>query len=149
MLTLILCFLVAGAAAAVFLVTRVMRAFMEFVSPPAEGEPSPLARFIDSAAQVLASQLTMNLKTSVLGKVSGLTRALDGAEADVTQDLLAARSPLLAGLLALSPKLGRRLAKSPALAAALSSLDLSKLMNAGKGPPSNGSVPPAETGFGL
>lgn len=144
LLMFILCFLLAGAAASTLIAIRLLRhyeylsaTFREFVSAPAEGQPSPLAIFIDNVGQVLASQITVNLRTSLLGKASGVIRALDGAEADVTEDVLARANPWIAGLMALSPKLTRRLAKSPALAMALSRIQF---------PGTNGGGLPGEPG---
>jgi hypothetical protein len=128
-------------------ITSARETFNNFVSSPGEGKPSPLAVFVANAGQVIGTQL----KTSIMGTLSGDARAVKGLQADVVLDQAEKASPLLAGLVSYSPRLARKLAKNPELIQAALSL-LPGLM--GKKGPSNGngaeaSPPDIQSGFKL
>lgn len=117
------CFIVAGIVA-----YRIWRGLRAFVLPPGEGQVSPLGQFIQNVAVVVSSQLTMQIKTSLMGKASAASKAVDGIEQDIAGDVLASKSPLVAGVLDMFPSLRKRVLRSPIAAMALQSLNLGSLV---------------------
>lgn len=118
-----------------------------FLVSPDDKTPSPLAQSVVSMAQIIAPLLAQSLTASLMGKASGMSKALAGAEADLAGEALAAANPQVAMLAGLFPGLQKRFAKSPMLAMALSQLDLGKMFG-GKGNGSKGNTAPAKFKFG-
>lgn len=148
-LALILCCLLLAGVYSV----KTVKTLRTFVTSPAPDKPSPLAEFIQAASTIFSTQATMQLKTSLLGKTSAVTRAVSGMESDVAEDLIAAKSPtnalVLAALTAFSPKLKNRLMRSPLAAIALSQLNLTGMGKAGAPPTDGGAGGTSVTNFKL
>jgi len=90
---------------------RITEVIRDFISPAGENEPSPLAKTVDLAAQMLATRLTVQLKSTFMGIESGEARKAAAA---------AAEDNPAAGLLSIFggkyPGSSKRLAKNPLVA---------------------------------
>ena len=104
-----------------------------FMTSPAEGVPSPLAQLVQLAGKTAGAEVAASLKGAFMGHSSALAKAETAIAEDVLVDSAGARSPLLGLILQSFPRLTKRLAKSPAAAAALSQIDLGSLLGGGGG----------------
>jgi hypothetical protein len=89
----------------------IYRDIVLFVSPGEKGTPSPLSAVVNNVVGVLAKEVAINLKSSIMGTISGVNRGLAGAETEIAS----AQSPVLGGALSLFPGLRKRLQKNPLL----------------------------------
>jgi hypothetical protein len=94
-----------------FKMRSLYRDFVEFITPPDEGTMSPAAMVASAMADMLSKSIMMQAKTFFMGKESGIVRGETGIETDI----LMAKNPMLGMLLQSFPKLGKKLAKNPAL----------------------------------
>lgn len=106
---------------------RVKASFEAFVTPPSEGQPSPLANATDAIAGQFGRAITASIKTTLMGYSSGIVRAEKGLQGDVAEDV--ARQTPLGGLLDSFPTVRRTLRKNPGLL----DLALGLLANRGNG----------------
>ena len=111
-----------------------------FLTAPEEGHPSPLAQLVQLAGKTAGAEVAASLKGAFMGHSSALAKAENAIAEDVLVDSAGAWSPLLGLILQSFPRLTKRLAKSPAAAAALSQIDLGSLLGGGGGG-GNGMVP--------
>lgn len=108
-------------ATTVVLALEIRRAWREvvlFVSPVAENEESPLGVALDALAHRVGQAVAVEVKTTLMGKESGLKRAENAVAAGITQDILAEKQPVLAGILSGFPTLKKTLLKNPGLVGA-------------------------------
>lgn len=113
-----LAFLVASALTfliCALMIRKAWQGIVSFVSPRAENQESPLALVLDATAQRIGQAAAMEIKTTLMGKESGLKRGERAVAGDVAMDMAAESQPLLAGLLEGFPTLKKRLLKNPAL----------------------------------
>jgi len=104
-------------------VRKTWREVVSFVTPLAENQESPLGLVMDDMAQKMGHATAMEVKTTFMGKESGLKRGEQAVAGDMAVDLVADQYPLLAGVLDGFPTLKKRLLKNPGLiGAALSVL---------------------------
>lgn len=96
-------------------VRKTWRQIVSFITPAAENQESPLAVVLDALAQRVGHSIAVEVKTTLLGKESGLKRGEQAVAGDVAMDLLGQEKPLLAGLLEGFPTLKKRLLKNPGL----------------------------------
>lgn len=106
------------------------------LSPIDEKTPSPFATFVDNAGHAAGHAMAMELKTTLMGKVSGDARLEQAINSDVAQDALSGANPLLGTLLDQFPSLKKRAFKNPGVVDYL----LSKLAQSpgGSNPPAMG-----------
>lgn len=96
-----------------YLITR--RAVLEFITPAEPGTPSPLARTIEGASDILARAITARMSTAIMTGSSALSRAAKAVEGDVIEDTVRNASPALDALLTQFPTLKKTLRRNPAL----------------------------------
>jgi hypothetical protein len=91
-------------------INRVTRVFSDFISPPGENQPSPVAVVAESISEMFARSFTASLKAYFMGVQSGAARAENAA---IGQAISA--SPA-GGIIDLLPKsIKKSLIKNPAL----------------------------------
>ena len=88
---------------------------VEFISPEADGKPSPLALVVDAISSSFSRSITAQIKTSLMGKASGDARAATAIEADIAQDMAVKSNPLIATLLNSFPSVRKTLRRNPEL----------------------------------
>jgi len=103
-------------------VRKIWREIVSFITPRAENEESPLAVVLDAVSHRAGQAVAMEVKTTFMGKESGLKRGEQAVAGDLAMDLAADQQPLIAGLLDGFPTLKKRLLKNPALISAALSL---------------------------
>jgi len=99
-----------------------------FFDPGADNAPSQFALLVKHVSQVLATEVMLSVKGSLMGQASAVGKQIDAAASDIAGDALAAKSPWLAALLEFSPSLKKRVTKSPIAAMALANLNLGGLL---------------------
>lgn len=94
--------------------------FKEFISSPEAGEPSPLSLSLDSFSARLAKCLSVEVKTTLMGMLSGQARAETALNRETTEAVMSIKNPLVGGLLAALPKRYKnKIFKNPELAEAV------------------------------
>jgi hypothetical protein len=83
----------------------------QFLQPAADGGPSPLATIASALIQQGSKSVAAEIKTSLMGQISGVQRGLEGIEGDVMVD----SNPLIGALVGQFPSVKKRLLKNPAL----------------------------------
>lgn len=137
-------------------VRAVYRDMIGFVTSPGNNEPSPLARTVEAAGDMLARSLVAQAKGAFMGKQSGEARAETAIAGDIAEDLINARSPMIGALLNSFPTLKKTIRRNPQLL----DLALSKLAGAqgsgsqgsgaqGSSPGNNGHSSPLQMDFKL
>lgn len=111
-----------------------------FITPAAEGQPSPLYQMISAAGDQLAVNLVARAKATFMGIQSGQARLEKAVAGDIAVDAASAASPLIAAALNSFPSLAKRVRKTPELAALAMQL-LSSKKPAADRPAGNGSQP--------
>ncbi len=106
---------------------RVAQQLTSFVSPVAEGQPSPLAQLTQLMGQTMGQAMALQLKTMLMGTSSSIAKAETALAQDAMLDQVEAKNPLLALLLQSFPRVAKRLSRSPAAATALSQLDFGSI----------------------
>lgn len=96
-------------------VRKTWRQVVAFITPRAENEESPLGITLDAVAHRMGQAVAMEVKTTFMGKESGLKRGEAAVAGDVAMDVMAGEQPLIAGLLEGFPTLKKRLLKNPSL----------------------------------
>ncbi len=86
-----------------------------FVSPAGENQPSQLAVFVQAIVDSLARQIAIQLKTTIMGIISGYSRSAQAAETSAVECAVADKMPAIAGIMDLFPGLKKKLVKSPLL----------------------------------
>jgi hypothetical protein len=132
--TVILCFAVSlwlTRRKLLLLEHQVTSQIMAFVSSPADGQPSALAQLVQIAGRTAGAEVAASLKGAFMGHSSALAKAETAMVEDVLVDSASAKSPVLGLLLSSFPRLAKRLAKSPAAAAAFNQIDLDRLLGGG------------------
>lgn len=89
--------------------------FVGFINSPGDDKPSEFARLTNTIAHTAGQAIAQEVKTTIMGKMSGDARKLKAIEGDIAMDGLAESAPQLAGLLDASPNLRKRVAKNPGL----------------------------------
>ena len=84
-----------------------------FVTPVAEGQPSPFAAAVDATSTIVARSVVAQAKTTLMGMSSGVARAEKGLQGDVAVDVLG-QSPW-GGLLSSFPLVRKTLRRNPQL----------------------------------
>lgn len=110
---------------------RLYIAAVQFVTAPAPGEVSPLGQFMQATATILANQVVMSVKGTLMGQASAVSKAEAGIQTDILQDTVAMNSPMLGMILEAFPSLRKRVSKSAVARLALANMDLGKLLNKG------------------
>jgi mannose/fructose/N-acetylgalactosamine-specific phosphotransferase system component IID len=96
-----------------FRISRVYNQIRSFVTPEAEGKPSPLANTSQIVADMVGRSIVATIKSTFMSKQSGEARALTAIQGDLAEGALGA-SPLGA-LLGSFPALKKTLRRNPAL----------------------------------
>ncbi len=119
-------------------VRKVYRDIVKFITPQAENQPSPIAQIAFSLMHEMGASAAMEIKTTLLGKSSGESRAEQAVMTEMVQGAVSSQSPMLGAALESFPKLRKMVGKHPELLFAVQSA-LSKLGGGG----GNGSANPA------
>jgi len=138
--------LLAGISAVSWVMVRnLRRTVRNFLTPQAENQASPLAQAVDAASIMIGRAITMQLKATFMGNERGQQKGEQAVMADIAEDALATKAPLIGGLLSAFPTLQKTLRRNPQL------LDfaLSKLGNLGSGSGHNGGGSSASPKFRL
>lgn len=117
----------------------------DFVDPPAVGGLSPLATILESLARSAGHSIALEVKTTLMGKISGASRLEAGVMSDIASDVMTDQSPLLSGLLDSMPSLKKRLIKNPQLVGSIMGMMQKVTGGQAVGP---GNVPGPITGSG-
>lgn len=112
------------------------RIFTEFISSPAENEPSPFATLVSSISDVFSRSVVASAKSVFMAKQGADNRAERAVEADIAEDMLSAKSPMLSALLDSFPTLKKSIRRNPGLIDMAAQKLLSKTQNTPAG--SNG-----------
>lgn len=95
-------------------VRRLRDAIVDFVTPPAEDKPSQLAIAVDAGAVLVGRAITAQIKTTLMGQVSGEVRAEKAIQGAMAMDNVEGAG--MSGLLnALGPNMRRTLRRNPSL----------------------------------
>lgn len=113
---------------------RVTDYYNWFITAPNKETPSPFQATVTEVAKMASPVFTMQLKTSLMGKASAVSKAIDAIEGDIEDDGLAKANPMMAALMEFSPSLKKRVKKSPLAKQLLSGIDLSSFINPGSAP---------------
>lgn len=127
-------------AYALWKLSRIYFKIASFLTPESDDKPSQFALVADAIAQSFARSAVAQAKTTFMGVQSGSNRGEQGVMADIAQDSLASKAPLVAGILSQFPSLQKTLRKNPMLI----DFALSKLAGAGaraSSTPGNGDKP--------
>ncbi len=118
MITVLTLSFLAFVALFVYLLWR-FRAFYNecicFVTPPSENTQSMLANVVQAIVDSLAKQIAIQLKTTIMGIISGYSRSAQSSQTEAVEDAVAARMPAIAGIMDLFPGLKKKLVKNPLL----------------------------------
>lgn len=106
--------LLGGLFGVLLVVRRKYREFESFITPPEEGKPSPLAQFVDAASVIAARAIAAQVKTTIMGFVSGAARASAAVEGDIVE--AKAQQFGLGAILESMPALKKTLRRNPGLA---------------------------------
>jgi len=86
----------------------------DFVLPAKPGEPSPLGLWIDNVSHTAGHAIALEVKTTLMGKASAVSRQTAAIEGDIVEDVAHAQ-PGMSGLLGAFPTLNKRLRRNPGL----------------------------------
>jgi hypothetical protein len=100
----------AGFILVFFKIRSVYQQFIDFVTPPAENQPSKLANVCEALSEMIGRSLVASLKTFLMGKKSGEVRA---ENAEKGQEIDASPVGAIVGMLPKSVRAS--LIKNPAL----------------------------------
>jgi len=89
--------------------------FSSWLTPAEEGKQSPAGELLTAVSENLARSIVLQAKTTFMGKQSGDVRGETAVMADIAEDALAAKNPLLSGLLNSFPTLKKSLRRNPQL----------------------------------
>jgi hypothetical protein len=104
-----------------------------------DGQPSEFGKFVDTAAQMLATRVVASFKASAMGEASVLAKNEAKIEGAITQDMFNSEHPMMGMLLSQLPGLRKILQKQPHLAEMAARALASKI-------PSIGGFPGGNTG---
>jgi hypothetical protein len=107
--------LLAGLIYAGLKIRAVWHDIVDFITPPGDNLPCPAAEILNSVSETMANHFMLKAKAALMGIASGNARGEAAVEGAVADDLLAASSPLAAGLLQSMPSLKKLVRKNPAL----------------------------------
>lgn len=96
-------------------ISRVYNELRAFVTPPAEGEPSPLATLALGVSDMIASSLMAKIKASLMQNKSAEVRGENAIEGELAIDLATQTNPIVGALLQQFPALRKMAKKNPAL----------------------------------
>lgn len=89
--------------------------FYSFITSTDENTPSPFAQVFDTLSHTAGHAIAMEVKTTIMGKMSGDARLEKAIASDIAKDQLEANHPLASGLLEQFPSLKKRAIKNPAV----------------------------------
>lgn len=95
-------------------IARVYRTIIDFITPPAPGEPSALAQTASNISDMLARALLAQAKGYLMGLQSGSVRAENAEAVDTAISVAGASNPLI-GAVANIPGVKKLLKKNPGL----------------------------------
>jgi len=106
--------LLAVIAYAFIKISRVYRTIIEFITPPAPGEPSALAQTASNISDMVARALIAQVKGYLMGLQSGTVRAENAEALDTALSVAGQANPLI-GAVANIPGVKKLLRKNPGL----------------------------------
>lgn len=119
---------------------HIMNEFYEFITPASETEPSPMQLAVGKTVDAISDGMVKRVKGTMLGQLSGKSRAESAIDGAIAQDSLSLSNPVIGAVLQSMPSLAKILNRNPFLA----ELAMSKLAGkAGAAAPGNGNSPPA------
>ena len=127
LLSLIVIFLAALLGIIIFSLLKVktgLEMVRDYITPPGDGENSPLVNELGTIADMFSKAVMMNAKATFMGMQSGAKRGERAAAAEVAEATIGGVNPLIGMLMKSFPAVGKSLAKNPELL----DLALTKLM---------------------
>lgn len=109
--------------------------FRVFITPEAEGKPSPLGNFVAASADIIARSIVASAKAVFMGVQSGEARANATVDGDIAEGKVGLINPAFGALLNSFPALKKTLRRNPQLV----DLAISKLAGTVGKPANNGS----------
>jgi hypothetical protein len=98
-------------------IKAIMRNFRDYISSPGDEQPSPLSLTWERLSAVLAQQIAVQVKTTIMGFMSGASRGEAAEQADLAEINMAIENPAVAGLLEMLPKsLKKKVRQNPLIA---------------------------------
>ena len=105
-----------------FICDKITSTITDFVSSPGPGVQSPLSQAIEAASKAAGHSIAMEVKTTLMGKASVVSKQESGIIEAIASDQMEAQQPLISGLLDTMPSLKKKLLKNPALLSSLAGL---------------------------
>ena len=87
----------------------------EMVTSPGQDLPSPLAQTINLMAARAGQSIAMEVKTTLMGKSSGVARQEQALQGALFEDIANQQMPIAGALMQSFPKLGKLVSKNPQL----------------------------------
>lgn len=113
LLNLLVCVLVLAQIRSIY--SGFWAALHSWVSAPNETTPSAFAGLVETIGHSLGHSAAVELKTTIMGKMSGQSRLETAIQGDMLQDQVGAVNPLMAAALEMFPSLKRRALKNPGI----------------------------------
>lgn len=113
LLSLILVLFLSLTVTGVILFLKLSSILREFITPPAENQPSPLANTIDAMGTIIARSIVAQIKGFMMGLQSADRRAENAIQGDIAEGL-ANQNPI-GSLLTSFPALRKTLRRNPQL----------------------------------
>jgi hypothetical protein len=119
-LGLILTIQVSAMVGAVLVFLQIKSRIHELITPPADGELSPVAQITRAMGQDFARAIMVQIKQGLAAPMSSMVRQESAIQQDMTEAAINEQAPGWGALLGLLPKnVQQRVLKNPAAAAAL------------------------------
>lgn len=104
-----------------------------YISPRADGQPSPLADAVRSCAVIFGAEIANQIQVRILGAEGAVVRQLKGISSDLAADQLAEKTPLAQGLMSAFPTVSARAKRSPVASMLIEAILQRVMSGAGSG----------------
>lgn len=96
-------------------VRRAYRQFISFITPEADGKPSPAATVAQNVSDMAARSIVAQVKGFLMGLQSGQSRGQTAVTGDIVEGAAGQQLPMIGAVLDSFPALKRTLRRNPAL----------------------------------
>jgi hypothetical protein len=93
---------------------RISDQFKMFITPPREGEASPLGKFVDASAIMIGRAITAQLKATFMSGEASAARQGKAIAGDIAEDL-ASQNPILGTIMSMFPRVSKSIRRNPKL----------------------------------
>jgi len=97
-----------------FKIRKLQRNITEFITPPRENEPSPLANVVNVVTDQIGRSVAAQAKAALMAHASAAARAEKAVAGDIAEDV-ASQQPGLAALMQQFPTLTKSIRRNPGL----------------------------------